>query len=152
MCDADLSTPIDELKRFEVWMKDHDYDVVIGSREGTGAQRIKEPFYRHVVGRVFNLFVQIVALPGVKDSQCGFKLFRHDVAKNLFGNMIVYGDSATKHDKAFFGAFDVELLHMARIKGYSIKELQFSGYTLPRAGLTFCTTHIIWQKMSCRSV
>src|SRR5688500_13351133 len=57
MCDADLSMPIAELKRFLPPLLDG-FDVAIGSREGMAARRVGEPLYRHLVGRVFNLFVQ----------------------------------------------------------------------------------------------
>lgn len=122
IADADLSTPINELKKLAVWMTDHDYDIVIASREGTGAERVNEPFYRHLMGRVFNTFVQLLVLPGIKDSQCGFKLFKADVAKKLFSKLEI-GKTDKEISIAYTGAWDVELLYMARIFGYSIKEV-----------------------------
>ena len=47
---------------------------MIGSREADGAERLDEPFYRHLMGRVFNLLVQAVLVPGIRDTQCGFKV------------------------------------------------------------------------------
>ena len=79
LADADLSAPISELKKMTVWVREHDFDIAIGSREGHGAKRVNEPFYRHLMGRVFNLWVQLLALPGINDSQCGFKLFKSEV-------------------------------------------------------------------------
>lgn len=124
MADADLSTPIDELKKLHNWMTEHDYDIVIASREGIGAERINEPLYRHIMGRGFNLIVQVVALRGIKDSQCGFKLFKRKVAKDIFQRLKVYGEDAAKLGKsAYMGAFDVEVLYLARKLGYSVKEV-----------------------------
>ncbi len=123
LCDADLATPISELKKLALWIKEHDYDIVIASREGTGAVRVNEPFYRHLMGRVFNLVVQIAALPGIKDSQCGFKLFKHDVAKEIFGMLKIYGAAAEVRTKPYLGAFDVEVLYLAKKLGYKVKSL-----------------------------
>jgi len=121
--DADLSTPMTELKKLSIWIKDHNFDIVIASREGAGAQRIDEPFYRHIMGRVFNYVVQIFALPGIKDSQCGFKLFKKDAAKKVFKKLKIYGEIAKPTDKPFLGAWDVEVLYLARKLGYRIKEV-----------------------------
>jgi glycosyltransferase involved in cell wall biosynthesis len=122
IADADLSTPISELKKLSVWLIDHEYDIVIASREGRGAERIDEPLYRHFMGRVFNTLVQLLILPGIKDSQCGFKLFRSSVAKKLFDNLEI--SSVTKEIKtAYTGAWDVELLYIAKLLGYAIKEV-----------------------------
>jgi len=123
IADTDMSAPISELKKLSVWIKDHDYDIVIGSREGFGAERINEPFYRHLMGRVFNLWVQMVALPGIKDSQCGFKLFKSEVAKDVFSRLQVYGESAQEIEKAYMGAFDVEVLYLALKMKYKVKEI-----------------------------
>jgi len=122
MADADLSTPITELKKLAVWMVDHDYDIVIASREGVGAERINEPFHRHLMGRVFNFFVRTIVLPGIQDSQCGFKLFKGDVAKKLFSKLEVTTNSQ-EIKAAYTGAWDVELLYMARLLKYRIKEV-----------------------------
>lgn len=122
IADADLSTPISELKKLSVWLIDHEYDIVIASREGRGSERIDEPFYRHLMGRVFNTLVQLTILPGIKDSQCGFKLFRSAVAKKLFDNLEI--SSVKKEIKtAYTGAWDVELLYIAKVLGYTIKEV-----------------------------
>lgn len=123
MADADLSTPIDELKTLISWIIEHDYDVVIASREGIGANRINEPYYRHLMGRFFNYVVQLAALPGIKDSQCGFKLFTKKAAKEIFKRLEVYGKEAKELKKGYMGAFDVEVLYLARKLGFKIKEV-----------------------------
>src|SRR3990172_6458368 len=68
MCDADLAMPIDELDKF-LDPSLSDADVVIGSREVLGARRVGEPRYRHLMGRVFNWVVQLLAVPGFQDTQ-----------------------------------------------------------------------------------
>ena len=123
MCDADLASPIDELKKLSLWLKEHDYDIVIASREGTGAVRVNEPWYRHFMGRVFNLLVRLLVLPGINDSQCGFKLFKGNVAREIFPKMVVYNSDSKDINTPYLGAFDVEFLYIARIRGYKIKEL-----------------------------
>lgn len=123
MADADLSAPIEELKKLSLWVREHDYAIVIASREGHGAERVDEPFYRHLMGRVFNFLVQALILPGIKDSQCGFKLFRKEAAKNTFARLTIYGESAEVQQKAYLGAFDVEVLFIARKLGYKIREV-----------------------------
>ncbi|MFC1722347.1 dolichyl-phosphate beta-glucosyltransferase [Patescibacteria group bacterium] len=123
MADADLSTPIDELKKMFNWMSEHDFDIVIASREGIGAVRKNEPVYRHILGRVFNLLVRIVALPGISDSQCGFKLFSNKAAKDIFKRLRIYGEEAGTTKSGYMGAFDVEVLYLARKLGYKVKEV-----------------------------
>lgn len=90
MADADLSTPISELETLFKWITEHGFDIVIASREGIGSKRVNEPYYRHLMGRVFNAMVQIIALKGIKDSQCGFKLFTKKAAKEIF-NLLFAG-------------------------------------------------------------
>lgn len=119
--DFDQSTPISEVEKLLAKTHD-DFEVVIGSREGQGAKREKEPIHRHVMGRVFNLLVQILALPGIADTQCGFKLFSAEAAQLLFDNLYIYGNQQERTD-AFTGAFDVELLYLARKAGLRIAEV-----------------------------
>ena len=125
--DADLAVPIEETdKALAALMEGH--DVVIGSREAPGARRYNEPFYRHLMGRVFNVIVRLVALPGLQDTQCGFKGLRRDVAQDLFRRLRLYGaDAGTIKGGAVTG-FDVELLFLARKRGYTIKEVPVQWY------------------------
>ena len=119
LCDADLSMPIEELPRF---LPPHltDFDVAIASRELPQARRVGEPAYRHLVGRAFNLMVQALALPGFRDTQCGFKCFRGEVADDLFQRQTLEGMS-----------FDVEILFVARRRGYRIVEVPITWYFDP---------------------
>ena len=107
--DADLSWAVDELSRFHRPGRRRP-PIVIGSREGSGARRIGEPVYRHVMGRVFNGVVQRLAVPGIEDSQCGFKAF----------DSRSHGRSSAGSAIDGFG-FDVEVLYLARKLGYAVR-------------------------------
>jgi glycosyltransferase involved in cell wall biosynthesis len=117
--DADFSMPVSEVNRF-IPPALPNVDIAIASREAPGAVRIGEPAYRHMVGRVFNMAVRITALPGLQDSQCGFKCFREDVVEAVFPHQTLTGWS-----------FDVELLFIARRQGYQIVEVPISWYFNP---------------------
>ena len=116
ICDADLAMPIEEVSKF-LPPDRSDYDVAIASREVPGAVRYNEPWYRHLMGRVFNLLVRLLAVPGIQDTQCGFKCFRREAAHDLFSAQTVDG-----------WAFDVELLHVAGRRGYRIVEVPVNWY------------------------
>lgn len=122
LCDADLAVPIEEWPKLEAFLK-AGYHVVIGSREGIGATREGEPWYRHIMGRVFNLIIRVVALRGINDTQCGFKALRHDTAQDLFRRVRIYGDDAPVVQGAAVTAYDVELLFLAQRQGYRIAEV-----------------------------
>lgn len=118
--DFDQSTPITEIEKLFKHIKEK--QVIFGSREIKGAVRDKEPLYRHIMGRGFNLIVQLLAVPGVQDTQCGFKLFSAEATETLFPKLFVYGKD-NKQTDSFVGAFDVELLFLARKLGFKIKEV-----------------------------
>ena len=118
LCDADLSMPIDNLARFFAGVDGHpEYDVAIASREAPGARRFNEPKSRHVKGRLFNYAVKILALRGIEDTQCGFKLFSAESATRLFPHQSLDG-----------WAFDVELLVMAEKAGFGVGEIPIDWY------------------------
>ncbi|MCX6783678.1 MAG: glycosyltransferase [candidate division WWE3 bacterium] len=121
--DVDLAVPISELKRFMHWAVEEKCDVISASREGKGATRVGEPYYRHFVGRIFNLLIQILILPGISDTQCGYKLFSKKAVAAIFPRLLVYGRDSPKVDKPFFGAFEVEVLFLARKLRLKVKEL-----------------------------
>jgi dolichyl-phosphate beta-glucosyltransferase len=111
--DADFSTPIDELPKLEQAIE-AGYDIAIGSRAKRGAQvEISQPFHRVLMGKIFNLIVQVAVLPGFWDTQCGFKLWKGGVAREIFKAMKLHGNVA----------FDVEVLYRARKRGYRIAEV-----------------------------
>ena len=118
--DFDQSTPLSEIEKLLPLFPD--YDIVIGSRQLPGAKREKEPIYRHLMGLVFNLLVQVIAVRGIWDTQAGFKCFKKDVAKILFEKLKVYG-KGKKVKGALVTAFDVELLFIAKKHNYKIKEV-----------------------------
>lgn len=120
--DADLSTPIEYLEDV-VRLLSADLDLVIGTREGAGARRLGEPAYRHLMGRLFNYLVRVLVVRGVQDTQCGFKAFRADVAHDLFGCSLLYRDATTEIRGPLVTGFDVELLFLARKRGYRLCQL-----------------------------
>lgn len=117
--DFDQSTPISEVNKLLAKTREG-YEIVIGSREAVGAKREAEPRLRHLMGRVFNTVVRMLAVPGIQDTQCGFKLFSQKATQELFPLLKV--TTSPKRD-AFTGAFDVELLYLARMKQMEIAEV-----------------------------
>ena len=126
--DADLSVPISDIDLLLPCFEEG-YDVVFGSREGGGAeQRVEEPFYRHLMGRVFNTLVQLLAVRGVEDTQCGFKAMRYEVAQHIFPRLLIHDGSKGPIDHPMVTAFDVELLFLAQKAGYKLKEVPVKWY------------------------
>jgi glycosyltransferase involved in cell wall biosynthesis len=130
--DADFSSPIEEIEKLLPWMERRGYDIAIGSREGKGARRIGEPAYRHLMGRVFNTLVRLIALRQFADTQCGFKCFTYEATQDLFRRMQLYGDHSGTVKGARVTGFDVEVLYLALKRGYKVKEvpvkwIYFSG-------------------------
>jgi len=119
--DFDQSTPLFEIEKLWPRIKQN-YEVIIGSREMVGSIRDEEPWYRHLMGRGFNILVQILAIPGILDTQCGFKLFSAQATNLLFNQLHIYGQQEQRGD-AFTGAFDVELLYLAKKHGLKICEV-----------------------------
>ena len=118
--DFDQATPISEVEKLLPFFPE--YDIVIGSRQLPGAKREREPIHRHLMGLVFNLIVQTIAIRGIWDTQAGFKCFKGDVARDVFAKLKVYG-KGQKVQGALVTAFDVELLFIAKKYGYKIKEV-----------------------------
>lgn len=116
ICDADLSMPIEEMQKFLPPVL-NDFDIAIASREAPGAVRYNEPSYRHWGGRAINLAIRILILPGLNDTQCGFKCFRAEAAKKIFSQQTLLGWS-----------FDIEILYLARKKRMTIKEIPVQWY------------------------
>ncbi len=110
--DADLSTPLAEVITFLSEFQAHpDVDILIGSRAETKSQVIKkQSWIRRNLGRGFNRFVQVFGVPGIKDTQCGFKAFRKRAVEPVFSRQTLNGF-----------AFDVELLVLAQLMGFTIK-------------------------------
>jgi dolichyl-phosphate beta-glucosyltransferase len=116
MCDADLSMPIEQVNHF-IPPELAQVDIAIASREAPGAVRYDEPLYRHWGGRAINLLIRLLALPGLRDTQCGFKCFRAGVAEDIFRRQTFTGIS-----------FDPEVLYIARLRGYRVLEIPVPWY------------------------
>ena len=111
-CDADLATPQEETEKLLPHMK-AGADIAIGSRPLKDSQLDKhQPLYREMFGRLSNKIIQLLAVKGIKDTQCGFKLFTKKAAQDIF--------SRCKLNE--FG-FDFECLMVARDLGYRIDEV-----------------------------
>ncbi len=118
--DADLSTPIAEVERL-VAALDAGADVAIGSRALVDSDvRVRQAWWRQSMGRVFNWFVRLIAVPDLRDTQCGFKCFRRDAARRIFARQRIARFS-----------FDVELLWIARTLGYRVAELPVTWINHP---------------------
>ena len=120
--DADLSTPLADTVKL-IRAIESGADVAIGSREIPGARRDAEPGYRHLLGRGFNRMVQLALLPGIQDSQCGFKMFTREAARAIFGRLRRYGPDAPVIQGPMVTAFDVEVLFLARKLGFVVEEV-----------------------------
>ncbi len=118
ICDADLSMPIEEVSKFlPPQMNVSQYDVAIASREVNGAVRYNEPFYRHLMGRVFNFIVRMLIIPGIEDTQCGFKCFTREAVQQIFPYQTING-----------WGFDPEVLYIARLRGLNLVEVPINWY------------------------
>jgi glycosyltransferase involved in cell wall biosynthesis len=122
LCDADLATPISELPKLLQPMENN-YDIAIGSREIAGAARLGEPGYRHLMGRVFNYLVRLLAVGDFQDTQCGFKGFRQAPAQDIFGRLRLYSSPAQIVKGPAVTGFDVEVLFLAKKLGYQVAEV-----------------------------
>ena len=108
MLDVDLAMPVREITRFSFG------DVAIGNREGCSSFRTGETAGRHFRGRVFNMLTQTI-VPGIADTQCGFKCFSRRAASEIFSRSKITGLG-----------FDVEILYLARRLGYTISEIDIT--------------------------
>lgn len=124
ICDADFSMPVDEVIKF-LPPQMNGYDVAIASREAPGARRVDEPGYRHLMGRVFNFIVRVLAIPRIQDTQCGFKSFRRAVARDIFPLQTIDG-----------WGFDVEVLFIALRHGYKLVEVPITWYYRPQSRIS----------------
>ena len=112
LTDADLSTPIEELAVLLPLIAEHEYDLVIGSRALRNSKILKkQAWWREGMGKIFNRIVRLMVIDDFKDTQCGFKLFSGEAACSLF-----------KHASVNRFAYDVEILALAKKRGYRISE------------------------------
>lgn len=118
LTDMDQSTPITEIEKLLPWVK-KGFQVVIGSR---GSKRTDTSFIRKIASVVFLVIRRLILLPEIKDTQCGFKLLKTSLAKEIFSEMRLFGrvNNAVGWKVT---AYDVELLHIAKKLGAKIKEV-----------------------------
>lgn len=118
--DLDQATPISQVERLLPWFE-KGYDIIIGSRS---THREGAPFLRRLMGRGFIILRSLLlGLNGIVDTQCGFKAFRKEVAKELFQRMKLYGTMRQAHGSMVTAGFDIEVLFLAKRLGYKIKEV-----------------------------
>ena len=110
-CDADLAVPIEEVEKL-LDRIDSGFDIAIGSKSVPGSNVINRPLLRELMGRALNVLVRLLLFDGIRDTQCGFKCFTREVARDLFGALRSEGFS-----------FDIEVLHLAKRRGYRISEV-----------------------------
>lgn len=140
ICDVDLSMPIEEIVHFLPPESDG-YDISIATREGKQSRRVGEPEFRHVMGRINNWIIQLFAVRGFEDTQCGFKMFSRRVAEDLFSVQRMSGIG-----------FDVELLFLAKKRGYRVREVPITWYFDPdsRMRLVQDSLHILIEIFEIR--
>lgn len=113
MTDADGSIPANQLKQLVLPLLVEQADIAIGSRYLVDSEVAnKQPLHRRIWSRFSNIIIQKMLLPGIVDTQCGFKAFKASVAENIFNETTIDGWS-----------FDLEVLALAKHRGYSIKEV-----------------------------
>jgi len=119
--DADNSTPIEQIDKLLPYIEK--YDVVIGSRYCKGGKLvIPQSFVRRAGGRALNIVIQALAVSGIRDTQCGFKLFSAKAAKEIFERLTIFNFS-----------FDIEVLAIAKHLGYKVKEVGIIWYDDPHS-------------------
>lgn len=119
--DADNSTPVEQVDKLLHHKKD--YQVLIGSRRNNGGREARpQPWHRIIGSQILNRIIQFAAVPGIKDTQCGFKLFENKAAKEIFNRMTFDRFS-----------FDIEILAIARHLGYKILEVGILWYDDPHS-------------------
>ena len=138
--DVDLSTPLTEWIKLAERLPSH--PVAIGSRGlGEDLVRRKQPFHRRLLGKAGNLLVRLLAVPGIRDTQCGFKLFRGDVARDLFLQARIDGF-----------AYDMEILFLARRQVISIAEVPVLWFNSPESKVSVVRDSLrtLWDLLRLR--
>jgi dolichyl-phosphate beta-glucosyltransferase len=138
--DADLSTPLSEWVKLAEQLPTH--PVAIGSRAlQEELVRRRQPFYRRLLGKTGNLLVRVLAVPGIHDTQCGFKLFRGDVALDLFRGARINGF-----------AYDIEILYLAKRRNLSIAEVPVLWFNSPESKVSFVrdSLRVLWDLLRLR--
>lgn len=140
LVDADLSTPIEDLEKLQPRLAEA--PVVLGSRSVEGSDITqRQPLYREMMGRTFNLIIRMLGVRGLRDTQCGFKLLAGDVARQLFAELTI---------ERF--AYDVELVWLARRHGYQVAEVgvRWSDSPSSRVDPLSDSLRMLWDVLALR--
>jgi dolichyl-phosphate beta-glucosyltransferase len=140
LTDADLSTPIEDLERLRPHLAEA--ELVLGSRSVAGSEIARhQPLYREMMGRTFNLIIRLLGVRGLRDTQCGFKLLRGEVARRLFAELRI---------ERF--AYDVELVWLARRHGYRVAEVGVHWADSPSTRVNPLTdsSRMLWDVLALR--
>jgi dolichyl-phosphate beta-glucosyltransferase len=140
LVDADLSTPIEEVEKLQPRLAEA--PVVLGSRSVEGADiTLRQPFYREMMGRTFNLIIRMLGVRGLYDTQCGFKLLDGDVARRLFAELTI---------ERF--AYDVELVWLARRHRYNVVEVgvRWADSASSRVNPLSDSSRMLWDVLAMR--
>ena len=125
--DADNASTVSEVEGLLPHLISRKFEVAIGSRyKSPSSIKKRQPFYRVLLGRGGNLLIQLTLLPGINDTQCGFKLFSHQAAKRIF-----------RHQTVERFGFDIEILRIAKALGYRIKEIPVVWRDDPNTSVRF---------------
>ena len=141
--DADGSTAPDEIEKNLPYLTDQGFDVFIGSRVLRGEnQMLRVRLHRKLIGSVFNVLVQTLLFRDIRDTQCGFKMFRKEIVQSLFSRTYLNG----------FG-FDIEVLYLATKMGYKIKEgpVSWRAVTGSKVNLVSDSAKMFWNILQVRN-
>lgn len=123
--DADNATSIEHFSKMQPFLE-QGYDIVIGSRAlRESVIAVPQSLFKRLLGKAGNLFIQLVAVWGIWDTQCGFKVFEEKAANDIFSRLTIPG-----------WGFDVETLAIARLRGYKIKEMPVRWVNDPLSHVT----------------
>lgn len=139
--DADLSTPIEEIDKLVYYLKDG-YQVAIGSRALPDSEiKIYSAWYRQLMGKVFNKIIRLVLSLDYYDTQCGFKCFKRVAAQEIFKSLKISRFS-----------FDVEILFIAKLLGFRIKEVPVCWYNSPESKVKLLkdSSRMFWDVLKIR--
>jgi dolichyl-phosphate beta-glucosyltransferase len=138
--DADGATPLDEIPKLLAPLE-QGYDVAVGSRvvQRPGEVEVKTSLHRRVIGRTFALLVNLLAVEGIGDTQCGFKMFRGEAAEAIFSRQKTVGF-----------AFDVEILYIARRLSLAITEVPVNWVSQPGSKVNLVTDSVKMLRDICR--
>lgn len=137
--DADNATSIDQFSKMIPYFsakEGENYQVVIGSRDIEGAKlEPPQPWHKRLLGNLGNLYIQALLLPGIWDTQCGFKAFTEEAAEKIFPLI-----------KIRHWGFDVEILALAKKFGYKIKEIPVIWVNDPFSKVgPFAYFQVLWE-------